>query len=101
MEPYLNNPFELLFDTTEFNSSRSLPAHWISQFFQLVFNEMNDYLVSLHLYNPNTYLQRYIRKLPRAIINKLVKRSHFSTSIAELSEYIAPSNIKLPKETCK
>lgn len=101
MEPYLNNPFELLFDTTEFSSARSLPAHWISQFFQLVFNEMNDYLVSLHLYNPNTYLQRYIRKLPRAIINKLVKRSHFSTSIAELSEYIAPSNIKLPKETRK
>lgn len=99
MEPHLNNPFELLFDTTEFCSTRAIPIHWLTQFFQLVFSEMNDYLVSLHLYNPNTYLQKYIRKLPRVIINKLVKRTHFSTSLGELSEHIALSEIRLPKET--
>ncbi|KAL7332161.1 hypothetical protein PS15p_204242 [Mucor circinelloides] len=99
MEPYLNNPFELLFDTTEFSSTRAIPIHWLTQFFQLVFSEMNDYLVSLHLYNPNTYLQRYIRKLPRAIVNKLVKRTHFSSNLVELNEHIATSMIKLPKET--
>lgn len=101
MEPYLNNPFELLFDCTEFSSSRCLPIHWLTQFFQLVFSEMNDYLVSLHLYNPNTYLQKYIRKLPRAIVNKLIKRTHFSTSLVELSEHISPSEIRLPKEASK
>ncbi|KAI8053543.1 hypothetical protein BDF21DRAFT_441145 [Thamnidium elegans] len=99
MEPHLNNPFELLFDTTGFCSTRAIPIHWLTQFFQLVFSEMNDYLVSLHLYNPNTYLQKYIRKLPRVIINKLVKRTHFSTSLGELSEHIALSEIRLPKET--
>lgn len=101
MEPYLNNPFELLFDTTEFSSTRAIPIHWLTQFFQLVFSEMNDYLVSLHLYNPNTYLQRYIRKLPRAIVNKLVKRTHFSSNLVELNEHIATSMMKLPKETRK
>lgn len=101
MEPYLNNPFELLFDTTEFSSTRAIPIHWLTQFFQLVFSEMNDYLVSLHLYNPNTYLQRYIRKLPRAIVNKLVKRTHFSSNLVELNEHIATSMVKLPKETRK
>ncbi len=101
MEPHLNNPFELLFDITEFSSTRCIPIHWLTQFFQLVFSEMNDYLVSLHLYNPNSYLQRYVRKLPRAIINKLVKRTHFSTSLGELSEHISPSEIRLPKETSK
>jgi neurofibromin 1 len=101
MEPYLNNPFEILFDTTEFSSTRAIPIHWLTQFFQLVFSEMNDYLVSLHLYNPNTYLQRYIRRLPRAIVNKLVKRTHFSSTLVELNEHIATSMIKLPKETGK
>jgi neurofibromin 1 len=99
MEPHLNNPFELVFDLTDFSELHSIPVHWMSQFFQLVFKEMNDYMVSLHLYNPNSYLQKYLRKLPRAIINKLVKRAHFSISIAELSEHISPSMIKLPKET--
>ena len=97
MEPHLNYPFELLFDTTEFSATHGVPIHWLTQFFQLVFNEMNDYLVALHLYNPNSYLQRYIRKLPRQIINKLVKRTHFSTSLGELSEYISPAEIRLPK----
>jgi hypothetical protein len=99
MEPHLNNPFELFFDCTDFSSTRAIPIHWLTQFFQLVFSEMNDYLVSLHLYNPNTYLQKYIRKLPREIVNKLVKRTHFSLSLGELSEHIAPGEIRLPKET--
>lgn len=101
MEPHLNNPFELLFDLSEFCSTRSIPLHWVSKFFQLVFSEMNDYLVSLHLYNSSSYLPKYIQKLPRPIVNKLVKRAHFSTSLAELSEHIAPPMIKLPKETRK
>ncbi|KAI9486703.1 MAG: hypothetical protein EXX96DRAFT_550220 [Benjaminiella poitrasii] len=99
MEPYLNNLFELLFDTTEFSSTRAIPIHWMSQFFQLVFSEMNDYLVSLHLYNPNTYLQKYIQKLPRTIVNKFVKRTHFSSSLIELHKHIAPTMVRLPKET--
>ncbi|KAF7721136.1 Ras GTPase activating protein ira2, partial [Apophysomyces ossiformis] len=99
MEPYLSHPFELLFDLTQFSAACEIPIHWLTQFFQLVFTEMNDYLVTLHLYNPNSHLQRYIRKLPRAITNKLVKRTHFSLSLAELYERISPSEVRLPKET--
>jgi hypothetical protein len=99
MEPHLNNPFEMLIDATEFSSTHAIPIHWIIQFFQLVFSEMNDYLVALHLYNTNTYLQLYIGKLPRVIINKLVKRTHFSNSLADLSEHIALTEIRLPKDT--
>lgn len=101
MEPHLNNPFELLFDVTEFSSTRAIPIHWMTQFFQLVFSEMNDYLVALHLYNTNTYLQRYVRKLPRVIINKLVKRTNFSNCLADLSEFISLTEIRLPKDTSK
>lgn len=100
MEPYLNHPFELLFDTSRFSEDREIPIHWMNQFFQLVFSEMNDYLVVLHLFNPNLHLQRYIRKLPRILTNKLLKRTRFSNSISELSAYIAPSEIRLPKDTC-
>jgi neurofibromin 1 len=101
MEPHFSKPFELLFDTSEFCASRALSLHWITQFFQLVFSELNDYLVSLHIYNPNSSFQRYVRKLPRTIINKLVKRTHFSTNLSELIEHISSSEIRLPKETSK
>ncbi|KAI8076544.1 uncharacterized protein B0P05DRAFT_546306 [Gilbertella persicaria] len=99
MEPYLGQPFEFLFDLTEFTSSRSIPINWFTQFFQLVFSEMNDYLVTLHLYNPTVFMAKRIRQLPRDVVNKLVKRARFYTSLTELSEFIAPANIKLPKET--
>ncbi|KAG1058680.1 hypothetical protein G6F42_028579 [Rhizopus arrhizus] len=53
----------------------------------------------LHLFNPNFHMQRYIRKLPRVLTNKLVKRTRFATTINELSNFIALSEIRLPKET--
>ncbi|KAI9476341.1 MAG: hypothetical protein EXX96DRAFT_507481 [Benjaminiella poitrasii] len=99
MEPYLNHPFELLFDLSRFSEDIEIPIHWLNQFFQLVFSEMNDYLVALHLFNPNFYMQQYVRKLPRILTNKLVKRTRFAITINELSQYIALSEIRLPKET--
>jgi hypothetical protein len=78
-----------------------MPIHWLNQFFQLVFSEMNDYLVLLHLFNPNFHMQSYIRKLPRILTNKLVKRTRFAHTIAALTNHIALSEIQLPKDTCK
>ncbi|CEP17257.1 hypothetical protein, partial, partial [Parasitella parasitica] len=99
MEPYLNHPFELLFDLSRFTQDVEIPIHWLNQFFQLVFSEMNDYLVMLHLFNPNFHMQHYIRKLPRVLTNKLVKRTRFAITISELTNFIALSEIRLPKET--
>ncbi|KAI8142067.1 hypothetical protein BJV82DRAFT_159057 [Fennellomyces sp. T-0311] len=99
MEPYLNRPFELMFDCTALNPYNEIPIHWLNQFFQLIFSEMNDYLLTLYLYNPSNYLQRYIARLPRPLINKLIKRAFFATTLADLHERIAPSEIHLPKET--
>ncbi|KAI7858100.1 hypothetical protein BDC45DRAFT_434174 [Circinella umbellata] len=99
MEPYLSRPFELLFDCTALNPFNEIPVHWLNQFFQLIFSEMNDYLIALYIYNPSNYLQRYIARLPRLLVNKLVKRAHFATTLADLHERIAPSEIHLPKET--
>lgn len=101
MEPYLNHPFEILFDLTRFGAHCEIPIHWLNQFFQLVFTEMNDYLVYLHLFNPNFHMQRYIRKLPRILTNKLVKRTRFANNINDLSNNIAVSEIRLPKDSCK
>ncbi|KAG0745150.1 hypothetical protein G6F62_003419 [Rhizopus arrhizus] len=99
MEPSLNRPFELVFDMTRFSEDCEIPIHWFNQFFQLIFSELNDFLVAFHVFNPNFYFQRYIRKLPRVITNRLVRRTKFSTSISELSQYIAPFEIRLPKES--
>lgn len=99
MEPYLNRPFEMLFDLTMFKQSVEIPAHWLNQFFQLIFNEMNDYLVTLYIYNPNLYFQKYLKKMPRLVVNKLIKRVHFAVTLADLHDKIAPYEVKLPKET--
>ena len=101
MEPYLSRPFELLFDCTGLNPFNEIPVHWLNQFFQLIFSEMNDYLVAIYIYNPSNYLQRYFTRLPRLLINKLIKRAHFATTLADLHDRIAPSEIHLPKETGK
>ncbi|KAI8974377.1 hypothetical protein BDB01DRAFT_807208 [Pilobolus umbonatus] len=99
LEPHLNKPFEILYDTTQLSSTRAIPTQWLCQFLQLIFSESSDFLVSIHIYNPNIYLQGYIRKLPRALMNKIVKRTHFSSNINDLCEHMAPSEVRLPKET--
>ncbi|ORX55578.1 hypothetical protein DM01DRAFT_1320819 [Hesseltinella vesiculosa] len=97
IEPSLNKPFHLVFDTTRMSVENEIPLHWTITFFQLIFNEMNEFLVYLHIFNPNTHLQRYIRKMPLKITNRLLKKTRFAISIADMNEFIAPSELQLPK----
>ncbi|KAI8097774.1 uncharacterized protein BX664DRAFT_356981 [Halteromyces radiatus] len=101
MEPHLSSPFELLFDLTYFDSGCEFPTHWLSLFFQLIGNWLNDYLVCLNLYNPNTHLRSYMRRFPRAILNKLVKRIRFVLTLSDLYERIPPSELRIPKYTAE
>ncbi|KAL0078943.1 hypothetical protein F4703DRAFT_1778323 [Phycomyces blakesleeanus] len=99
MEPYIKKPFELLLDTTCLNTDCHMPAHWLNQLVQLIFSEINDTFSALYIFNPNTQFQRYVRKLPRVLANRLLKRTIFLFSTVELQEYIAPSELRLPKST--
>ncbi|CEI98406.1 hypothetical protein RMCBS344292_12515 [Rhizopus microsporus] len=99
MEPYLNSPFEVLVDATGFTLANALPIHWITQIFYMMFNEINDYLVALHIYNPSTHLQRHLSKLPRPIVNRIIKRLHFYSNLDELYENFSLSEFKLSKMT--
>lgn len=101
MEPYLNSPFEVLIDATGFTLANAIPIHWITQLFHMIFNEMNDYLVAVHIYNPSTHLQRHLSKLPRPIVNRIIKRLHFYSNLNELYESFSLSEFKLSKMTCK
>ncbi|KAI9027661.1 hypothetical protein CLU79DRAFT_697324 [Phycomyces nitens] len=99
MEPYIKKPFELLLDTTCLNTDCHMPAHWLNQLVQLIFSEINDTFAALYIFNPNTQFQKYVRKLPRVLANRLLKRTSFMFSMVELQEYIAPSELRLPKST--
>jgi neurofibromin 1 len=101
MEPYLNQPFELFFDVTAMASDCELPINWLNQFFQLAFSERSDNMVSLYLLNAGFFSQRYARKLPRLLTNKLVKRCRLGISTREFHTWISSSELRLPKETCK
>ncbi|KAG1226630.1 hypothetical protein G6F35_002849 [Rhizopus arrhizus] len=99
MGPYLNAPFELMYDTTGFTLDNAIPIHWLSQFFLMIFSDMNDYLVAIHILNPTTYLYRHMLKLPRTVLNKFVKRLHLYSSLSELNEKIPISEFRLSKTT--
>ncbi|KAI7866864.1 hypothetical protein BDF14DRAFT_1808596 [Spinellus fusiger] len=99
LEPHFKKPFELLFDITCFNADCRMPPHWLNQFLQLLFSEVRNTLCALYLFNPNTHIQRYMAKLSRALVAKFTKQTMYILSIQELQEYIAPSEIRLPKQT--
>ncbi|RCI02984.1 Ras GTPase activating protein ira2, partial [Rhizopus stolonifer] len=99
MEPYLNAPFELMYDTTGFTLDNAIPIHWLDQLFSMIFNDMNDYLVAVHILNPTTHLLRHMLKLPRSLLNKVVKRLHVYSSLSELSEAIEISEFRFSKAT--
>lgn len=101
MEPYLNAPFELMYDTTGFTLDNAIPIHWLDQLFSMIFNDMNDYLVAVHILNPTTHLLRHMLKLPRSLLNKVVKRLHVYSSLSELSEAIEISEFRFSKATGK
>ncbi|KAG1467326.1 hypothetical protein G6F56_004473 [Rhizopus delemar] len=73
LEPYLNQPFELIFDLSGFHEGCVLPVYWFNQFFSLIRNEIDNYLASFHIFNPNFYMQHYVHSLPRETISRLTK----------------------------
>ncbi|CAO3639828.1 unnamed protein product [Cunninghamella echinulata] len=97
MEPYMNSPFEILFDLTYMDAECEIPIHWLGLFFQLISNWVNDYMVCLCLYNPNTYLRSYFRRFPRTVLNLLVKRIVFALTLPDLYQRIPPDQLRLPK----
>ncbi|KAI9318553.1 hypothetical protein BX666DRAFT_1511999 [Dichotomocladium elegans] len=99
MEPHLNRPYEMVFDTTGFKTETALPSQWLSQFFQFIFAEVNDNLSQVYIFNPNQEFYRNFTRVARAIILKILKRSIFVSATTELYDKIAPSEIHLPKET--
>lgn len=101
MEPHLDKPFDVVFDTTRMSPLNEIPVHWMNTLFQLIFQEMNENLVNLYIFNPNSHLQRYIRKIPLKITNRLLKKTRFAVTVAQLHEGIAPSEIRLPKSSGK
>jgi neurofibromin 1 len=101
MEPYLNTPFELVFDLTFLTEVCEIPVHWLSLFFQLIGSCLNDFLVCISLYNPNTQLRAYLRRFPWPILKTLVKRMIFSLTLPDLYKRISPSELRIPKHTGK
>ncbi|CAO3611756.1 unnamed protein product [Cunninghamella echinulata] len=99
MEPFIDKPFDIVFDTTRMNPVNEIPVHWMNTFLQLIFQELNENLVCFHIFNPNSHLQRYIRKIPLKITNRLLKKTHFAIKLSELHDHIAPSEVHLPKSS--
>ncbi|SAM09354.1 hypothetical protein [Absidia glauca] len=99
MERATNKPFEIVIDLTLFGPSNEVSNQWINQILQLLPFDCFENVGAVHLYNPNTYLRKYMKKLTQPIPSKLSKRLTFAVTLAELHEYILPSEVRLPKST--
>lgn len=101
MERAGNKSLEVVIDTTLFCSSNEIPSQYISQILQLLPFDSSDNIASILIYNPNSYLRKYVKKLPRPVSHKIAKRTFFAVTLAELYEFINPSEVRLPKSTSK
>lgn len=101
MERAGNKSLELVIDMTLFCSANEIPTQYISQILQLLPFDATDNIASILVYNPNSHLRKYVKKLAKPASHKMTKRTFFAVTLAELYEFINPSEVRLPKSTCK
>jgi hypothetical protein len=101
MERSLQKPVELLFDVTQFGPGNEIPNQWLNQLLQLLPHDVSENIATIYIYNANSHLRKYAKKLPRPLTHKVGKRIVFAVTLAELHEHIAPTEVRLPKSTGK
>ncbi|KAI7901148.1 uncharacterized protein BX663DRAFT_457281 [Cokeromyces recurvatus] len=94
-----NKSFELVLDMTLFSSMNEIPIQYINQIIQLLPFNASDNLASILMYNPNSHLRKYVKRLSRPLSHKMTKRLSFAVTLTELYEFINPSEVRLPKST--
>ncbi|KAI8079304.1 hypothetical protein BDF21DRAFT_493917 [Thamnidium elegans] len=94
-----NRLYELLIDLTQFCRNNEAPAQWVHQLMQLMTEDKSDNIAACHIYNPNSYIRTFFKKLTRPISHKFAKRMTFAVTLAELHDHIPPSEVRLPKST--
>ncbi|KAI8972992.1 hypothetical protein BDB01DRAFT_839035 [Pilobolus umbonatus] len=99
MERASNKSFEVVMDMTMFSSENELPLQWFTQILQLIPVDSVDNVANIIIYNPNSHLQKYLKKLPRPLTHKISKKLTFAVTLAEIYEFINPNEIRLPKST--
>ncbi|KAI7901256.1 uncharacterized protein BX663DRAFT_515416 [Cokeromyces recurvatus] len=94
-----NRHYELVIDMSRFCRSNEIPAQWVHQLLQLLSEDKSDNIAICHIFNPNSSLRAFVKKLARPVSHKFTKRIVFAVTLAELYEYISPSEVRLPKST--
>lgn len=101
MERTGGRPFEILIDVTWFSKASEMPAQWVHQLMQLFSDEKSDKITTYYIYNPNSCLKSFVKKLAIPFSSKFAKRITFAATLAEIYEHILPSEVRLPKSTSK
>jgi len=86
-------------DVTGFGPSNEISDHNISQFLQLLPTDTAIGLCNLYFVNVNTAFRRYTKTLSRQLTSRIAKRIIFPSGLHEFNEFIAPSDLRLPKST--
>ncbi|KAI9476257.1 MAG: hypothetical protein EXX96DRAFT_293488 [Benjaminiella poitrasii] len=99
LERAANRHYELVVDMSRFGRLNEIPTQWVHQLLQLLSEDKSDNIAACHIFNPNSNLRTFIKKLARPISHKFAKRVIFAVTLAELHEHILPSEVRLPKST--
>ncbi|CAG8444039.1 5054_t:CDS:10 [Acaulospora morrowiae] len=99
IKSHMSRPFEILVDLTQFGASNEIQSQWVQHFTQILPYEVVENLSKLYLYNTNTAFKKFVKKISRSLPQQISKRTVFCCSLNELHEYIAPSEVRLPRST--
>ncbi|ORX72553.1 hypothetical protein BCR32DRAFT_285738 [Anaeromyces robustus] len=99
IKPYFGKAYEVVIDCTYYDTNTEIKNDdWynILQFFPV---EAMESLTRIYMYNVTFYFKRWSKQLVKDITTNFLKKIVCVTSTSELTEFIAPQELKLPKST--
>ncbi|KAJ3122925.1 Ras GTPase activating protein ira2 [Nowakowskiella sp. JEL0407] len=95
----INRPYDLVVDATRFSAENEWKVEWLTRFETLLPAEIMNNCQNVYVYNCNTALRKFLKKVQKLVTQRFLRRIIFVSSINELSEHIAQSELRLPSFT--
>ncbi|CAO3591302.1 unnamed protein product [Absidia cylindrospora] len=99
IENLFGKPFDVVLDVTQFGPANEISQKCATQFAELMPKSMVGNMISIIIYNSNTWFRKYLKMSHFPAPDAIVKRIAFAVNLKELAEFIHPSQVQLPKST--
>ncbi|OZJ06244.1 hypothetical protein BZG36_00849 [Bifiguratus adelaidae] len=97
LDKHQSKSVDLILDYTLFDASHQMPRQWLGLLYRLFPRPLS--IGNCIIFNPNSEFRRYARKSYRIAVWRVAKRCIFTSTLAELHDYIPPADTFLPAST--